>query len=74
MKGRLERAKRGSRIPQPPLLRGLFFNHADSSYPDKNDDVEDMTICLSKVYKAEKVELSEDRMSVGSCKSYSPPS
>ncbi|KAJ0810652.1 putative B30.2/SPRY domain, concanavalin A-like lectin/glucanase domain superfamily [Helianthus annuus] len=39
-------------------------------YPDKNDDAADMTICLSKVYKAEKVELSEDRMSAGSCKGY----
>ncbi|KAI3683294.1 hypothetical protein L1987_83797 [Smallanthus sonchifolius] len=39
-------------------------------YPDKNDDTADMTICLSKVYKAEKVELSEDRLSAGSCKGY----
>ncbi|XP_023750991.1 protein TRAUCO [Lactuca sativa] len=39
-------------------------------YPDKNDDSPDLTICLSKVYKAEKVELSEDRLSAGSCKGY----
>ncbi|KAI3826730.1 hypothetical protein L1987_00783 [Smallanthus sonchifolius] len=39
-------------------------------YPDKNDDTADMTICLSKVYKAEKVELSEDRLSAGSFKGY----
>ncbi|KAI7739452.1 hypothetical protein M8C21_003950 [Ambrosia artemisiifolia] len=39
-------------------------------YPDKTDDFPDMGICLSKVYKAEKVELSEDRMSAGSCKGY----
>ncbi|KAL8262763.1 hypothetical protein R6Q59_024113 [Mikania micrantha] len=39
-------------------------------YPDKTDDSADMGICLSKVYKAEKVELSEDRLSAGSCKGY----
>ncbi|KAK1413581.1 hypothetical protein QVD17_35357 [Tagetes erecta] len=39
-------------------------------YADKNDDSADMSICLSKVYKAEKVELSEDRLSAGSCKGY----
>ncbi|XP_076900815.1 protein TRAUCO-like [Bidens hawaiensis] len=39
-------------------------------YPDKTDDTPDMTICLSKVYKAEKVELNEDRLSAGSCKGY----
>lgn len=39
-------------------------------FPDKNDDSVDMKICLSRVYKAEKVELSDDRMSAGSCKGY----
>ncbi|XVF69604.1 hypothetical protein PTKIN_Ptkin11bG0094400 [Pterospermum kingtungense] len=39
-------------------------------FPDKGDDTPDMKICLSKVYKAEKVELSEDRMSAGSTKGY----
>lgn len=39
-------------------------------FPDKSDDTPDMKICLSKVYKAEKVELSEDRMSAGSTKGY----
>ncbi|GLT74857.1 hypothetical protein SLA2020_466230 [Shorea laevis] len=38
--------------------------------PDKGDDSPDMKICLSKVYKAEKVELTEDRMSAGSTKGY----
>ncbi|GMH11470.1 hypothetical protein Nepgr_013311 [Nepenthes gracilis] len=38
--------------------------------PDKNDDNPDMKICLSKIYKAEKVELSDDRMTAGSCKGY----
>ncbi|PWA89698.1 B30.2/SPRY domain, Concanavalin A-like lectin/glucanase domain protein [Artemisia annua] len=37
---------------------------------DRNDDSAEMSVCLSKVYKAEKVELSEDRMSAGSCKGY----
>ncbi|XP_071689526.1 protein TRAUCO-like [Rutidosis leptorrhynchoides] len=39
-------------------------------YVDKNDDSAEMNICLSKVFKAEKVELSEDRLSAGSCKGY----
>ncbi|KAI3990089.1 hypothetical protein MKX01_013575 [Papaver californicum] len=39
-------------------------------FPDKNDDSVDMKICLSKVYKAEKVELSEDRLLAGSSKGY----
>ncbi|KAA8549783.1 hypothetical protein F0562_001467 [Nyssa sinensis] len=39
-------------------------------FPDKTDDTPDMKICLSKVYKAEKVELSDDRLSAGSTKGY----
>ncbi|XP_010673683.2 protein TRAUCO [Beta vulgaris subsp. vulgaris] len=39
-------------------------------FPDKNDDSPELKICLSKVYKAEKVELGEDRLSAGSCKGY----
>ncbi|KAI3461127.1 hypothetical protein Pfo_017790 [Paulownia fortunei] len=39
-------------------------------FPDKNDDSPDLKICLSKVYKAEKVELSEDRLRAGSTKGY----
>ncbi|CAO2837299.1 unnamed protein product [Amaranthus hypochondriacus] len=39
-------------------------------FPDKNDDFPESKICLSKVYKAEKVELSDDRLSAGSCKGY----
>lgn len=39
-------------------------------FPDKNDDSPDMKICLSKVYKAEKVEVSEDRLTAGSVKGY----
>ncbi|KAF5208206.1 Set1/Ash2 histone methyltransferase complex subunit ASH2 [Thalictrum thalictroides] len=38
--------------------------------PDKTDDSPDMKICLSKVHKAEKVELSDDRLSAGSSKGY----
>ncbi|KAI3884119.1 hypothetical protein MKW92_031970 [Papaver armeniacum] len=41
-----------------------------SRFPDKNDDSVDMKICLSKVYKDEKIELSEDRLSAGSTKGY----
>ncbi|KAK4782941.1 hypothetical protein SAY86_007315 [Trapa natans] len=45
-------------IPAPRLL------------PDKNDDNADMKICLSRVFKAEKVGVSEDRMSAMSTKGY----
>uniref|UniRef100_A0A0D6QRR8 B30.2/SPRY domain-containing protein n=1 Tax=Araucaria cunninghamii TaxID=56994 RepID=A0A0D6QRR8_ARACU len=41
-----------------------------SRLPDKVDDSSDMRICLSKIYKAEKVELSEDRLTAGSTKGY----
>ncbi|VVB00575.1 unnamed protein product [Arabis nemorensis] len=39
-------------------------------FPDKSDDTPDLEICLSKVYKAEKVEISEDRLTAGSSKGY----
>lgn len=39
-------------------------------FPDKGDDNPEMKICLSKVYKAEKVELSDDRLTAGSTKGY----
>ncbi|KAK4356506.1 hypothetical protein RND71_025477 [Anisodus tanguticus] len=39
-------------------------------FPNKNDDSPDMKICLSKVYKAEKVDVSEDRLTAGSTKGY----
>ncbi|XP_058077462.1 protein TRAUCO-like [Magnolia sinica] len=39
-------------------------------FPDRSDDSPDAIICLSKIYKAEKVELSDDRLSAGSTKGY----
>ncbi|KAK9128770.1 hypothetical protein Syun_017567 [Stephania yunnanensis] len=39
-------------------------------FPDRSDDSPESRICLSKVYKAEKVEISVDRMSAGSSKGY----
>ncbi|WOL03781.1 hypothetical protein Cni_G12501 [Canna indica] len=39
-------------------------------FPDKTDDTPDAKICLSRVYKAEKVELSDDRLTAGSTKGY----
>ncbi|KAL3620362.1 hypothetical protein CASFOL_035274 [Castilleja foliolosa] len=39
-------------------------------FPDKNDDSIDLKICLSKSNKAEKVEISEDRLTAGSTKGY----
>ncbi|KAI4386246.1 hypothetical protein MLD38_004192 [Melastoma candidum] len=38
--------------------------------PDRTDDSPEMSICLSRAYKAEKVELSEDRLTAGSTKGY----
>ncbi|CAN8288296.1 unnamed protein product [Cochlearia groenlandica] len=37
---------------------------------DKGDDTLESVICLSKVYKAEKVEISEDRLTAESSKGY----
>ncbi|XP_074564160.1 protein TRAUCO-like [Curcuma longa] len=39
-------------------------------FPDRTDDTPDSKICLSRVYKAEKVELSDDRLTAGSTKGY----
>ncbi|XP_057456773.1 protein TRAUCO isoform X2 [Lotus japonicus] len=39
-------------------------------FPDKGDDTPEMKICLSRAFKAEKVELSEDRLTAGSTKGY----
>ncbi|KAG6632398.1 hypothetical protein I3843_Q061600 [Carya illinoinensis] len=39
-------------------------------FPDKSDDTQDMKIYLSNIYKAEKVELSDDKLSAGSTKGY----
>ncbi|KAG6496798.1 protein TRAUCO-like [Zingiber officinale] len=39
-------------------------------FTDRTDDTPDAAICLSRVYKAEKVELSEDRLAAGSTKGY----
>ncbi|KAF3957758.1 hypothetical protein CMV_017264 [Castanea mollissima] len=39
-------------------------------FPDKSDDTPELKICLSKIYKAEKVELTDDRLSAGSTKGY----
>ncbi|KAM7277601.1 hypothetical protein ACFE04_004735 [Oxalis oulophora] len=41
-----------------------------AKFPDKSDDTAHMKICLSKVYKAEKVELSEDRLNASCIKGY----
>ncbi|XP_039115435.1 protein TRAUCO [Dioscorea cayenensis subsp. rotundata] len=37
---------------------------------DKSDDSPDASICLSKLHKAERVELSDDRLTAGSTKGY----
>ncbi|XP_051118550.1 protein TRAUCO-like [Andrographis paniculata] len=38
--------------------------------PDRNDDSPDLKICVSKVHKADKVDLSEDRLTASSIKGY----
>ncbi|KAJ4979642.1 hypothetical protein NE237_010422 [Protea cynaroides] len=54
----------------PVTAENNVFIAPMARFPDKTDDTPDMKICLSKVYKAEKVELSDDRLSAGSCKGY----
>ncbi|KAK9692321.1 hypothetical protein RND81_09G256100 [Saponaria officinalis] len=54
----------------PPKTEDAVLVTPMPRFPDKNDDSPESKICLSKVYKAEKVELSEDRLSAGSCKGY----
>ncbi|XP_073015939.1 protein TRAUCO-like isoform X2 [Primulina eburnea] len=41
-----------------------------SRSPDNNDDNPDLKICLSKVFKAEKIQLSEDRLTASTTKGY----
>ncbi|XP_073040571.1 protein TRAUCO-like isoform X1 [Primulina eburnea] len=53
-----------------PSAEGKVLITPIPRFPDKDDDSPDLKLCLSKVYKAEKVELSEDRLSVGSTKGY----
>jgi len=53
-----------------PKAEDTVFITPIPRFPDKNDDTPDAKICLSKIYKAEKVELTDDRLSAGSCKGY----
>ncbi|EPS71080.1 hypothetical protein M569_03680, partial [Genlisea aurea] len=52
------------------LAEEKLFITPITRFPDRSDDGPEMKICLSKVYKAEKVELSDDRLSASSTKGY----
>eukprot|EP00252_Welwitschia_mirabilis_P004595 TRINITY_DN1490_c0_g1_i3.p1 TRINITY_DN1490_c0_g1~~TRINITY_DN1490_c0_g1_i3.p1 ORF type:complete len:458 (+),score=105.75 TRINITY_DN1490_c0_g1_i3:132-1505(+) len=52
------------------ISKDLAFITAVHRVPDKADDSSNMKICLSKVNKAERIELSEDRLTAGSTKGY----
>ncbi|XP_010545599.1 PREDICTED: protein TRAUCO [Tarenaya hassleriana] len=62
--------KSKANTPNPAAVEDKVLITPVPRFPDKGDDTPDMKICLSKVYKAEKVELSEDRLSAGSTKGY----
>uniref|UniRef100_A0A7N0RHS8 B30.2/SPRY domain-containing protein n=1 Tax=Kalanchoe fedtschenkoi TaxID=63787 RepID=A0A7N0RHS8_KALFE len=57
-------------LAAPPPLEDVVLVTPMPKLAERSDDSPDMTCCLSKVYKAEKVEVSEDRMSAGSTKGY----
>ncbi|KZV39219.1 hypothetical protein F511_29979 [Dorcoceras hygrometricum] len=52
------------------LADKMFTPPSFSRSPDQNDDNPDLKICLSKVCKAEKIELSEDRLTASTTKGY----
>ncbi|KAL7113469.1 hypothetical protein ACP275_04G062900 [Erythranthe tilingii] len=53
-----------------PLTEDRMLISPVPRFPDKTDDSPDSKICLSKVHKAEKVELSDDRTTASSTKGY----
>ncbi|PIN01471.1 hypothetical protein CDL12_26021 [Handroanthus impetiginosus] len=53
-----------------PLTEGKVLLTPMLAYPQRNDDCPDLKICLSKIFKAEKVELSEDRLAASSTKGF----
>ncbi|KAL8055526.1 hypothetical protein ABFX02_04G061800 [Erythranthe guttata] len=53
-----------------PLAEDRMLISPVPRFPDKTDDSPDSKICLSKVHKAEKVELSDDRTTASSTKGY----
>ncbi|EYU40706.1 hypothetical protein MIMGU_mgv1a022239mg, partial [Erythranthe guttata] len=53
-----------------PLAEDRMLISPVPRFPDKTDDSPDSRICLSKVHKAEKVELSDDRMTASCTKGY----
>ncbi|XP_043690497.1 protein TRAUCO-like [Telopea speciosissima] len=62
--------KKSKSNANPVTAENNVFIAPLARFPDKTDDTPDIKICLSKVYKAEKVELSDDRLSAGSSKGY----
>ncbi|CAM8967214.1 unnamed protein product [Rhodiola kirilowii] len=57
-------------LAAPPSLADAMCVTPLPKVLERCDDSPDMEICLSKFYKAEKVDISEDRMSAGSTKGY----
>ncbi|CAD5315232.1 unnamed protein product [Arabidopsis thaliana] len=62
--------KSKANTPNPAAVEDKVLITPVPRFPDKGDDTPDLEICLSKVYKAEKVEISEDRLTAGSSKGY----
>ncbi|ESQ30338.1 hypothetical protein EUTSA_v10011431mg [Eutrema salsugineum] len=62
--------KSKTNTPNPAAVEDKVLITPVPRFPDKGDDTPDLEICLSKVYKAEKVEISEDRLTAGSSKGY----
>lgn len=64
--------KKSKSTPNPPSLapQDTVLVTPIPRFPDKSDDSPDSTILLSRVYKAEKVDLSDDRLTAGSTKGY----
>ncbi|XP_073152548.1 protein TRAUCO-like [Henckelia pumila] len=75
-KKKTKHASNGSHNPKNPI--SIYGSLADkmlmpppfSRSPDKYDDNPELKICLSKVFKAEKIELSEDRLTASTTKGY----
>lgn len=63
------KGKKKAKAPTPNQEDAVLITPVPR-FPDKSDDSADAAVCLSKVYKAEKVELSDDRLSAGSSKGY----
>lgn len=62
--------KNKTNLPNSASVEDKVLITPVARFPDKGDDLPDLEVCLSRVYKAEKVEISEDRLTAGSSKGY----